>query len=334
MQRRVTPVLACLIAACGFGGNGLGGGDQGTDDGGPTLDATSEGDVGSGQDASDARRPMDAMVDAPSRQDGAMDGPPVDSSMPCLDAIPMGWSLMLSEMSSTACPDGTTPAPAIANPMALAGACTCACSVTNPSCGYGNISIMVGTSGCTTNSGLAADGSCVGAAGSHVLAYHQISPLAPQGGSCAWNATPNAADVTSTALALCNVTIDREAVCEGTVPGGFTSCIATAGDMSCSAPFPNKTLVYDPMPGLQCGSCGSCTVSATCSGSLNFYNDGSCTQLVVQAPADGSCDMIPNHNGAAFNSWNYTSGVSANCSGSPSSAPTLMTSNERTICCR
>jgi len=337
MGRWVAFVMAACAAGCGLGVAGLGG-DQST----PTADAAG-GDAPSlgpeGGDAAAGSRDADgATPDAAPDATDATDAPS-DVTGPCLDALGPSWTVLEVGMANATCPDGSMPAAAISAPKAQAGACTCQCGVTAPSCTVGTVTVTHAPMCDQGNDVLQADGTCVDFMGDNYVidGHHALTPPAPSGGSCTWNETANPALVGGTPHGLCSVAASSlEAVCEGMVPGGWGSCVMAANDVPCPAMFGKKTLVFDPNPGLSCSPCAPCTLDARCTGTLDLYADGACSQnmLLAQSPADGKCDPTP-MGGTPFNSWNYVAGTSATCDGMPPmSMPTVTPANPRTVCCR
>ena len=279
----------------------------------------------------------DAAFDA---RDGAADtaSPPCDGSPgACIGGLPAGFELVLFAADRTAaCPAAFTQQDVVADPVAGAGACDCSCTVApEASCTVGQMSTKHGTTTSCTSTGVSLD---LNGSGCTVLTgtfstYFSATPL-PATVPCNASAVVDSANVTSTELRLCNVpSACQEEVCGGgSMPAGFSACIASDGDVACPAGWDAKTLVGDSAD-VSCSAC-TCTGSGSCTdGHMSFFSDDACSTLLVEFAIDDSCQAT---NGTGpIGSFTYTATLTdAACAADGSKTATVGLAAPRTVCCK
>jgi hypothetical protein len=298
--------------------------------GGLETGADGEGGKGARDAASDA-------VVSPHLEAGPSDA---GGGAACLSSIPAGWSLVLFESSRAPCPSGLAAHDLVDDPQASAGACTCSCEVTSaPSCATGTLQGGYGTMGCNTKVwplSISGSGCTQLQPGGPVPANIAIDALPSTGGACSSNAVGDTTKVATNPVRTCDIGgagADAQMVCQGAAPAGFSSCIATAGDVPCptGSDFTTRA-VLGSSETLVCSECSSCTVAADCSSPLvTFYSDYLCTQAVATFPANGAC-MQPGWTGnIAGVEYHVTSQATCAASGS---AATFQPADAQTVCCR
>lgn len=263
------------------------------------------------------------------------------TSEACGLTVPSGFRVVAYAASrKDACPKGTTTRDVVADPVASDGTCSCACNITTqPDCSKGGIArgydFYNSTIACnSTGYALNANGGACGTFGGNTLQLgNHISTAAPgpTGGACSYDATSDATKVTAKEARLC----DAPAGCAGALCSAGNVCVAQDGDVACPAAFAKKTLV-GAAPKVTCGACGaSCTVDATCTGTLSLFSDGACTNDKLDLPADGQCAARPSAaNGKLYSSYAYKGTVKAACAGTaPPSAATVGLDKPVTVCC-
>jgi hypothetical protein len=364
----VIALTAAAVAGCslGVGGlsNSLSSGDGGPGEGEPTADG---GDPSQklpkdgGTAAHDSGPQPDAMMPTPPMPDGAL--PQTDAgSTACPDpsgaclVVPAGWALVaFAGTQASPCPTGFAGAPPtdlVEGPSA-AGACSCgACTVsTPPTCDEGtvtasydvNTSIYAGT--CylpATGSPLknSPPGGCGTDAYQGIYATYDMKYVAPpaSGGTCSAPGVANSGGVTYAARdRACTPDSDKAAGCVGgmcqpDLPAGFAACIAYPGAVACPPGPLSVGHLVGASASATCADC-SCTISATCSGTLTLYTDTDCA-MGAYPISTGSCVSVESN--AKFNSYAYKGGMpkSVSCKAAAASAmPGVALAGEQTICC-
>jgi hypothetical protein len=107
-----------------------------------------------------------------------------------------------------------------------------------------------------------------------------------------------------------------------------------AGDAPCPSGFPARHLVGTDVD-YTCSSC-VCAITAACSGTMNVYTDGACTNLGVTLKVDGACNPVPSQPGEMYASYKYVANPAANvqCTSSgTSSAQNVALAGVATVCC-
>jgi hypothetical protein len=259
----------------------------------------------------------------------------------CTSALPAGWSpLAFAAARAASCPEGFTAVDLVTRPAARLSACKCACQVSAadpPSCAKGT---LVGTAGNTPTCDAAAVGGPITGTGCVVkpgttASYARYTPLGLTRGTCASSSIVDQGATADPARGCVPSAPCGEAVCNGTSPEGFASCIVHDADVPCPAgPFVKRTLAGTSAQ-IACGGCPTCQNTATCSVPVvRAYNDGICTTEVTSAVVNGSCNLLTGAAGQAFGSIKYDVALT-NPSCTPTSAPTEAVSlaSPRTICC-
>ena len=341
MVRHLAFLLLCCAACSLDEGSPAADADSGTPDV-VVADVTTNDVTGSDVTASDVVAP-DAGKDAIDEP-----GPPLpcstDASV-CSGAIPGGWTLTaFAPNRATACPGNFTSTDVVAAPMLQAGACACSCNIaTQPSCALGAVTLKYssdsscGTTYATYN--ITTAGACTdyGAGNFTLVSHHSYTKLGLTSGTCT---TPSpvvdTSKVGSTGMRTCNPsTACAEDVCNGVVPSGTRSCIATNGDVPCpGGPFSDKVAVIGSGTTLSCAACSACNVtqSACGNGTVKFWGDANCTQAKGSETADGICNVTGGASGV--NHFTYENPVQNVLCNAGASAPTVDLATKRTVCCR
>jgi hypothetical protein len=329
--------LAC-VGACGLdtSGEGLFSDDGGwSGDGGASGSGSASGGS-SGSASSSGGSSGSTSSSGGGKEGGVTDGGGEAAAPACVS----GWTLVLGEMDTKACPAGYTDAyKGLANPQAMPGACTCSCNITTqPTCSVGDITWNYGMTApmCPGASPMYSNGKCTLILGSPALGTaQQVQPLPLSGGVCSGQAVGSPSMVQETQVQTCSVPAANEAsVCAGTAPMGFSACIIAPGDVQCpsGSPFSKRTLVADSEM-LVCSACGICNVTGMCQNpTLTIYSDGFCQTKVATIPANGMCVGAP-MNATAGGFWYQAQVQGAQCSASGTSA-SFQPTNPQTLCCR
>jgi hypothetical protein len=259
----------------------------------------------------------------------------------CTGAIPGGWTLtMFSPNRSTSCPVNAVTADVVATPVAGAGACTCNCNITTqPSCVLGTVNGSWGNGSCNTNWGpwtFTTPGQCVDLGVSVNLANgNNFSKLPVTPGQCTGAPAPDTSKVTTTGMRTCTpAAACAEDVCNGQVPAGLRSCIASNGDVACPVgPFSQKVAVVGAASSLACGACTACSVTQTGCGTatVKYWDDANCTVATGSIVADGKCNATGN---VHANHITYESQPQNVQCAAGTSAATVDLTAKKTICCR
>lgn len=330
--------------------------EAGSGDDGPAgtdaQDGTSGSESGGGDDG-----PSDTgtLGNDTGTQDGPCDGAPG-----CV-SVPLGWSLVaFAPDQTTGCPAGfTTPTNLVESPNA-ASACTCgSCGVTGqPSCASGTVGVYydyvgLGAGACGTPGMVPQlNNDPAGACGSGSDVYHgdysrfdvAYVPPPSTGGSCSAPGSGSGKVTYGARDRTCVPSSAQSAGCYGSLcapslSSPYSACIMQSGTTTCP-PGPLGVLhLAGTGASFGCSDC-SCSVSATCTGSITLYTDSKCTKPGVTIPANGSCNRIsslPNSaNTTTFGAYIYTpdppASVQCTASGS-SSAENVALQNTVTICC-
>jgi hypothetical protein len=323
-----------LVAADAAGGPDAAAETAAAEAGADSSGNDAPGDAGSIDDgASDATTPDATTLDA-----STSDASSTPDGSTCTAALPAGWSLVVYASAGAACPGDFTAHDVFARASAAPAACSCSCDVTAaPTCNVGTLTTELGAT--CTQAGASIDftgDACVPVTGS-LAAHFEASALAPHKGTCTSSPQADPSQVSKAAARYCEVPAARaNAVCNGSPPPGFASCIAASGDTPCpgGSAFTQRFTLEDDVA-LQCAPCSSCTITATCSDAiLSTFADAACTdeQLVVALPVDGSC-VTTHADDAEVQSVSYSAQATTTCDAGSSSA-TLALVGPRTICCR
>jgi hypothetical protein len=270
------------------------------------------------------------------------------ASAACVD-LPLGFAVVAfgAASSGAACPPGFGQGTdTVEGPSVGAGACTCGCTLSTPPTCPANGAIAngydtdgsgtCGTSGNTyANSGCGTEGVAAAFGPSD---DHRFTPPGPTGGTCQ---APTVDDQTKLTFAsqgrVCQATDALPTcgamVCPPPVGAPFVACLAATGDTTCPPQFPEKHLV-GTNASFACTSGCTCSVTATCAGTIDYYASTNCSGPVAfQVPANGQCVGT---NYGAYGSHQYVpaapSGMACVAGGSTSaSAPSLDATT--TLCC-
>ncbi len=331
--------------------SGSGGGDATAatgDSGTSRADASvvSRADSGGGADGGGTPGPdASASLDASSAPDVAT-GADASMGSTCAASLPAGWSLAVFNTATDSCPTGFGEHITFGTPSVAAGACSCTCSVTGAgSCGDGSLAMLTnpghGNDACSIAWFTATvNGSqCipVPAAAQGALGNFQATALAASGGggTCTSAAHANAGSLTEPTQRYCDVpAASADAVCNGSPPTGFSSCIVASGEVACpaSTPFAHAFTVEDSAA-LSCGTCSACSVSTTCANpTLSVFANGTCAApAAVSFAVNGACQANPVEQTVL--SAQYSATATASCTAGSSTA-SVQLSGPHTICCR
>jgi len=325
MRARIALLVGlAAIAGCGdiLGLNGYTG----------DLDASAEASVEAGVDA--------AKLDA-----APLDAASCGSNAVCVPALPDGWTwATYSEDARPACATGyATPADVQEGIDAGPASCSCTCSVNQPSCTGGNVTITAGTNNTCDNATNQTDTS---AANCHTLTQFTTSGgssaaatgPAPSGGTCM--TTPS---VTTPPVGFdhagrtCALAGDAGASCgAGAVclpnPAPFASCVSQAGTQSCPSGFPVQHVVGTSVDDTRgCTACGCSLDAGTCGGTLTLYTNTGCSMGAQTVAVDGTCHGVGSH---TFKSYEYAPTTNATCTVTSGSADGgVAFTDATTICC-
>lgn len=269
--------------------------------------------------------------------------------------VPAGFELVAAadvgdggaDAGAPACPAGfAKPSIAGVTPAPKADSCTCDCAITkNGTCSNGQIANVYGNATCT-DQGNALDiagGSCKSFAG-NVVAFSKLTAQPASDGNCSPTQTVMHEDRVQWAASteLCAI---EPARCSGStcniagLGAPFRACVASAdgaikaaNDVTCPAGFPEKR-VLGTGASFTCGVCGACTVSFTCTGTLDAFKNAGCDQLLGTLPVDGVCHPAPATGAIKAYRTNLTSQNNA-CSVANPVATNPVLSSGRAVCCR
>ena len=232
-----------------------------------------------------------------------------DGTCVCTEEAPAGWSgpgvLYLDGADAPACPE-SWPMPAVlggTNPSAAPASCLpCACTNATGVCGATAL-IRYGVSGCSGSSTLFSTSfACSAMPSSTIVASVTATlPLEQTGGSCqalgggVQSAPPSIFEENALLCAGATPTANCGAgsLCVPRPTAPFTQqlCIWRTGDVACESPYLERTLIHGGSTDMRsCSPCGCgdpSEVTIQCTGHVELYKDGMCTELVANAPADG-----------------------------------------------
>lgn len=278
--------------------------------------------------------------------------------------VPTGWNLVgFVNNQTTSCFANSSTSTVFEGPSG--GSCTCGCSMTQPTCPSGPISVKydcptclgspggnncgaTGTPSSMNNMGMCANDMYMAVAG---FDYDKIDfefiPPGPTGAACATQANPVAGSVTysgqDTYCTPNTPACTPNMPCTPNLPGSFSVCIAQAGDQPCPGSTFTQKHVVGGAATFGCGSGCGCTFPpgpTTCTGTMKLYTDGSCTQNEYDITAgSGTAAMCVQHGSGEqsnYQSYHYVANQPAalSCTATGSSAPTnVQLTNPQTICC-
>lgn len=307
--------------------------------------------------------PDGAAADSPSvdggRRDDAgsntNDAADCDKDPSACIVVPAGFELVAAadvgdggaEAGAPACPAGfAKPSIAGITPAAKADSCTCDCAITkNGTCSNGQITNVYGTATCTDQgSPLEIGGGSCKPLAANVVAFSKLTAQPTSDGNCSPTQTVMHKERVQWAESteLCAIEASR---CSGgrcDVSGlgaPFRVCVASAdgtitaaNDVACPAGFPDKR-VLGTGASFTCGACGACTVSFTCTGTLDAFKNQGCDQLLGTLPVDGVCHPATATGAIKTYRANLTS-QNNTCSVANPPATSPVVSTGRAVCCR
>lgn len=247
---------------------------------------------------------------------------------------PSGAKRMALVDRATACPSGFKSSDVVETKSG--DACTCSCGMTSPTCpGNGDIATSYssdascGTTGATLHS--SGSGACnsLGGGGSFGGSHFGATALGPTGGSCSAKPAKDVAAITKP-MRLCEL----QTGCMGDVCGApFDECVETSG--ACPSGYGAPHQIGASLD-VTCPACDCTLASGTCSGTIDFFSNGSCGGTKTTFAVDGSCPSVPGGTGTLW-SFKYTPNPvsGASCGPSFTSDPgTPSLGGTRTLCCR
>jgi hypothetical protein len=255
------------------------------------------------------------------------------ASCACTLTVPDGFErVAYLDRRTTACPVDMTQIDLVTDATVEAGACACGtCAVgTVPDCNAGTFSSTYDDTATPTCDAAAIShpcnaGKCTAYSGSMGQHGRAVPPTAPGGGTCSARGIVKTSNAPSTPARACAESATRCA-CDPAVPGAFTTCLRAPGDVPCPTAAPLKHLV-GTSAAVACGDC-SCTLTATCTGSVTFYSDAACATSIVTI-TDAACTTEGPGSYAAYK-WAGTTATSCTLG---TSAATAALTDESTICC-
>jgi hypothetical protein len=268
---------------------------------------------------------------------------PIDTGAPCQtdacalpdlgDAGPAPALALFGDRAS-ACPAGFDAIDVIESPTAGAGSCACgACTKGTANCNSGGIPTFYDTGNGTCSIGGAQheanNGACRNqngqfGANASVGATNAVTAACSVGAS-----VPSKAAVTVTSERICRpqASTCASALC-ATPPAGMKLCAVVEGDTACPPSLPAKHLVGNDFT-LTCATC-SCSVSATCTGTLGFYPMANC----AGTPKNLSTGVCTSTSSASFQSTKWTgSVVTDTCNLGAAPPPSIVLAGPKTVCC-
>jgi len=267
----------------------------------------------------------------------------------CLPPVPPGWSVVaLSAATTDPCPDGYGDASdLVVDPMLGPASCACICTVTTPpTCTSGTVveGYSYGTTcaDASANQLQANDGGCTDYSFSGLAPLHDIQGPSPSGGACSAekSRTLPAGGSAGRACAAQAGTLSGCAAggtCAQAVAAPFEVCIAQPGAVACPQGFARAHSAGASLADTRdCTDCTCGAPTATCDGTLSWYADAGCANLLATAPADDACHPTASA-GVVAASYQYAAtpqGVT--CTPGSPSTPTGDASlvSPTTICCR
>lgn len=318
--------LAFACAACGITATGQlvdeDGGGVGSIDGGP---ANTGGDAVAPGDDGGTVTPIDST--APCAPDAC--------ALPDLgDAGTSPPALAFFGDRTSACPSGFDTVDVIEKPTPGAGACTCgACTKGAVNCNSGGIPTFYdngnGTCGTSGAQHQANDGVCRNQSGQFGANASVGATTAVTSGCTVASSTPAKPAVTVTSERICRMQASTcaSALCP-TPPAGMKLCAVVDGDAACPASLPTKHVVADDFT-MTCATC-SCSVTATCTGTLGFYPSLNCGG----SPKNLSTGVCTSTSSASFQSTKWVGTVLTDtCNLGAAPAPSIALVGMKTICC-
>jgi hypothetical protein len=305
----------------------------------------------------DAGKPKTPGVPEASTTDRPDAGPPppdpcAGSSGACV-TVPSGWTLVAFAPAQTSpCPSGFAASASqdVVEGPSAPGACSCGtCHVTQPpSCAAGTIAVnfdnastgmcdKVANPSPLSNSPA---GSCLTDIyqGDYSVYDVQYTAPPPGGGACASAAVQTASAVSYAAKdRVCQPDSSQAAACDGGMchpglSGPYAACIAAPGSVACPPGPLSVAHQVGTSASFSCADC-SCSVTASCSGTLTLYTDTGCTRGAYGI-STGVCVGISS--AATYKAYEYTAGAPTNVAcqaGAAGPAQNLALTSPQTVCC-
>lgn len=313
----------CSLVASSDGGPG----DAGPDDVG-------QGDSGQADGAS-----PDGLSEA-SLQDGStMDSSSADATPPSGGVmVPALWSLVgLDTTMTSSCPAGYDPAAnVVADPVVSTSLCTYGCEIGGaPSCTAGTLNVSYSISGGVFGCGIPAGDALAETPGCQTTSVTEpiqySSPTNATNNDCTATATPkgmlpfNAHVCSNPSTAICN-----GSTCYPNLVSPLQVCVTTTGSSSmCPPGFPHQHEVS--LSGVVSCTAAGCSVTATCSGTVELFQGSNCGGTPFPVPADGTCNPLPQNE--TFQSYMYRSSSNVSCAYETPPLPTLASATS-IVCCQ
>jgi hypothetical protein len=320
---------------------------------GGTLATGADGSIGADATLDDATVPgPDGSTDAGTNDvvvipDANDDAPAADAG-PCTippsvcGPIPGPWKLVVYQSTATlGCPATWAKTDYAWNPGTQAGACTCGCKPTPPTCKPTTLSVTDGANaqcGGGSTSTFAYAGNCTNTT-LNLKSYLAVGKVVPTGGACAPGAVADPSKLTLTVGRACAVPPQCMGdVCANLIPAGFEACVVSPGDVACSVPGFTKRSVVGVGANLACGdgTC-ACNASPSCGGGVDFFGQPNCQNgtKTTTIPADETCNAANFQNGSTVQSVRYVGAQpNAGCAASGTATTQAVLDKPQTICCR
>lgn len=348
----VLGLCLALCSACSLASEGTGGVDEALDDSGATFsdststldDSTTPIDTGEEPDsaplsetsAPDTSTPPPDTKPPPSDTTPPPDtAPPIDMGPVCSEAtcgaLPAGAKRIALADPGTACPPGFKGTDLVE--IKEGDACTCNCTLTSPTCpGTGEMKTYYssGSSCGTTGTSLypGGSGTCTNLAGGGSLSnYFKATAPGPLGGGC-----PPSLKTDTSAVSRPRRVCEPLTGCAGDIcKSPYVECVE---GVACGGAFPNARTIVSALS----ATCPSCTCGfspGTCSGSVTFYDNGSCSGTSVTLAVNNTCVAVGSS--PSISSYKYTTSAVSGASCTPSYTTARGTLNPvaaRNLCCR
>jgi hypothetical protein len=335
LARLVFVLSASSLAACGLALMGT------YSDGNEETPGAEAGSGSSGASGADGRASGSSGTSGSSTSSGGSSSSGSSSSSSsgggACPAAPSGWAHVgVPADPQTPCPSGDTQEDLVDHVVTAPGVCACTCAISqHQSCANGNYDTYYdqGDGKCGTKASGQLSNSPAGGCDDQGFTFSigphfKATPPGPTGGgSCSATVNLDSSKITKVAARLCS-----PASASDCAAAPLADCIVSNGDLACPAgPYATKRSVSGDV-GVTCGSCGACSVSTTCKGTIVFGGTSSCNGPSV--PADNTCYPVPNTTNLRYARYTGTTAGESCTYGTSSPAPVLAPTGVQTVCCR
>jgi hypothetical protein len=221
--------------------------------------------------------------------------------------------------------------------------CSCGCTMTNPDCTTGNVTITAGSNGACDNFTNQTDPA---SANCHALTTFgtsndsiSVTGPAPSGGSCSPTSSQTLPPVAYAHQGrTCGYAGTPGGGCAaGSVcvpdPAPFAMCIAQVGTVACPAGFPTQHLVGTSVTDTRsCSACGCTFDAGACTGTTTLYTTSNCSTGNQNVTADGNCHTV--NGNRTWRGYQYNPTSTASCAGTAVSPDGgVAFADITTVCC-